>query len=161
MIRWVAAITPSCGCARTALVSIVGAQVLMWSSSSQCWRVRCPIKPSRVCTTVLARRRRAATARPLGCVFLHNHRKIPPYREGAGRARRDHACAGRRSAQGKRGHGAPSHQRAYPASHQLCKGAPWVIRANDPTGENVRRAANARRLRHPPSGDPHQNALIL
>ena len=55
----------------------------MWSSSSRCWRVRCPIKPSRACTTVLARRRRTATAGPLECVFLRNHRKIPPYREGA------------------------------------------------------------------------------
>ena len=46
-------------------------------------------------------------------------------------------------------------------AYQLCKGAPWVIRADEVSRENVQCAADARRLRHPPSGDPRQNTLIL
>lgn len=46
-------------------------------------------------------------------------------------------------------------------AQQLCKGAPWVIRAEDLATEEVGRAANARRQRRPPSGDPRQNTLSL
>ncbi|MDQ3905125.1 MAG: helix-turn-helix domain-containing protein, partial [Actinomycetota bacterium] len=44
---------------------------------------------------------------------------------------------------------------------QLCKGAPWVIRAGDLEREDVRHAADARRSRRPPSGDSRQNTLAF
>ena len=44
---------------------------------------------------------------------------------------------------------------------QLCKGAPWVIRAADLELGVVRHAADARRLRRPPSADPLQKELDL
>ena len=44
---------------------------------------------------------------------------------------------------------------------QLCKGAPWVIRSCDLDQPNVRNAAEARRLRRPPSGNPSQKELEL
>jgi DNA invertase Pin-like site-specific DNA recombinase len=44
---------------------------------------------------------------------------------------------------------------------QHCKGAPWVIRANDLQDEAVRRAADARRQRRPQSHDQRQNTLAL
>jgi len=44
---------------------------------------------------------------------------------------------------------------------QLCKGAPWVIRAADLELGVVRQAADARRLRRPPSADPLQKELDL
>jgi hypothetical protein len=47
------------------------------------------------------------------------------------------------------------------AANQLCKGAPWVIRASDLERDGVKRAASARRLRHPPSGNPLQKELNL
>lgn len=46
-------------------------------------------------------------------------------------------------------------------AHQLCKGAPWVIRARDLGQETVTRAADAHRQRRPPSGDGRQNVLAL
>jgi hypothetical protein len=51
-------------------------------------------------------------------------------------------------------------EKIIPAS-QICKGAPWVIRAIDLEEEPVRAAADARRLRRPPSGDPRQNVLAF
>jgi excisionase family DNA binding protein len=47
-----------------------------------------------------------------------------------------------------------------PAS-QLCKGAPWIIKAADLEHPDVKRAATARRLRRPPSGNPLQKELEL
>ena len=47
------------------------------------------------------------------------------------------------------------------AASQLCKGAPWIIRAADLERADVKRAATARRLRRPPSGDPLQKELEL
>ena len=47
------------------------------------------------------------------------------------------------------------------AAHQFCKGAPWVIRASDLQTDAVKRAATARRLRCPPSGNPLQKELEL
>jgi excisionase family DNA binding protein len=44
---------------------------------------------------------------------------------------------------------------------QLCKGAPWIIKAADLERADVKRAATARRLRRPPSGDPLQKELEL
>jgi DNA invertase Pin-like site-specific DNA recombinase len=46
-------------------------------------------------------------------------------------------------------------------ARQLCKGAPWIIRHGDLTGEAVQRAAVARRLRRPPPGDVRQETLLL
>lgn len=46
-------------------------------------------------------------------------------------------------------------------ANQLCKGARWVIRAKDLERREVRLAADARRLRRPPSADPLQNELDL
>ena len=47
------------------------------------------------------------------------------------------------------------------AASQLCKGAPWIIKAADLERPDVKRAANARRLRRPPSGNPLQKELEL
>jgi excisionase family DNA binding protein len=45
------------------------------------------------------------------------------------------------------------------AAEQLCKGAPWIIKAADLDRSDVKDAATARRLRRPPSGDPLQKNL--
>lgn len=47
------------------------------------------------------------------------------------------------------------------AANQLCKGAPWIIRLSDIEEDTVRREADARRSRRPPSYDPRQNVLNL
>lgn len=47
------------------------------------------------------------------------------------------------------------------AASQLCKGAPWIIKAADLERADVKSAATARRLRRPPSGDPLQKVLEL
>ena len=47
------------------------------------------------------------------------------------------------------------------AASQLCKGAPWIIKAADLERADVKRAATARRLRRPPSGNPLQKELEL
>ena len=44
-------------------------------------------------------------------------------------------------------------------AQQLCKGAPWVIRSSDLERTEVSQAAEARRIRRPPSGNPHQKEL--
>ena len=44
---------------------------------------------------------------------------------------------------------------------QFCKGAPWVIRFADLESYDVKQAADARRLRRPPSEDRRQNNLPL
>jgi excisionase family DNA binding protein len=93
---------------------------------------------------------------------LRNHRQIAPYREGE-RARRGEVTLEEAAkilnvseATVRRLIG----EKVVPA-HQLYKGAPWVIRASDLDHETVRNAANARRQRRPPSGDPRQNTLAL
>ena len=94
--------------------------------------------------------------------FLRNHRKIPPYRDGerAGRGEvtleEAAACLKVSEATVRR----LIKEQVLPAN-QLCKGAPWVIRASDLDREAVRCAADARRQRHPPSDDPRQNVLSL
>jgi excisionase family DNA binding protein len=45
------------------------------------------------------------------------------------------------------------------AANQLCKGAPWIIKAADLDQSDVKGAATARRLRRPPSADPLQKTL--
>ena len=47
------------------------------------------------------------------------------------------------------------------AANQLCKRAPWVIKASDLERDDVKRAASARRLRRPPSGNSLQKELDL
>jgi excisionase family DNA binding protein len=93
---------------------------------------------------------------------LRNHRQIAPYREGE-RARRGEVTLEEAAkilnvseATVRRLIG----EKVVPA-HQLYKGTPWVIRASDLDHETVRNAANARRQRRPPSGDPRQNTLAL
>jgi excisionase family DNA binding protein len=44
-------------------------------------------------------------------------------------------------------------------AQQLCKGAPWIIRSSDLDRAEVSQAAQARRLRRPSSGNPHQKVL--
>jgi excisionase family DNA binding protein len=51
-------------------------------------------------------------------------------------------------------------EQVLPAT-QHCKGAPWVIRADDLDAAKVKQAADARRHRHPPSDDAQQNILAL
>jgi DNA invertase Pin-like site-specific DNA recombinase len=46
-------------------------------------------------------------------------------------------------------------------AHQLCKGAPWIILQGDLSRDDVRRSADARRSRRPPSDDRQQNRLDL
>ena len=47
------------------------------------------------------------------------------------------------------------------AASQLCKGAPWIIKAADLERPDVKGAATARRLRRPLSGNPLQKVLEL
>jgi len=46
-------------------------------------------------------------------------------------------------------------------AHQLCKGAPWIIRGSALHTEAVQREANSRRARVPSSHDPRQQPLDL
>lgn len=93
---------------------------------------------------------------------LRNHRRIAAYRDGE-RAERGEMtleeaatilnvseATVRRLIQ----------EKVLPAQ-QLCKGAPWVIRASAIDDDTVRSAADNRRQRRPPSGDPRQNTLML
>jgi excisionase family DNA binding protein len=94
--------------------------------------------------------------------LLRNHRGIAPYHEGereergevtleeAARVLKISEATVRRLIKGN----------ILPAT-QYCKGSPWVIRAKDLDGEEVKRAADARRQRRPPSFDPRQNMLVL
>jgi len=94
--------------------------------------------------------------------ILRNHRGIPPYREGeraergeitleeAARALKVSEATVRRLIK----------EKVLPAT-QHCKATPWVIRTADLQDETVKQAAEARRLRRPPSGDPRQITLAL
>ena len=93
---------------------------------------------------------------------LRNHRQIAPYRNGERAERGDvtleeaatilnvSEATVRRLIQ----------ERILPAQ-QLCKGAPWVIKANSLDDATVRRSADNRRQRRPPSDDPRQNILVF
>jgi helix-turn-helix protein len=91
---------------------------------------------------------------------LRNHHAIAPYREGE-RAERGEITLNEAAAALKV---SPSTvhrligERSLPAQ-QLCKGAPWVIKGCDLDRPEVRRAANARRLRRPVSADSPQKEL--
>ncbi len=94
--------------------------------------------------------------------MLRNHRRIAPYREGErtdrGELTLEEAAAMLHVSEAtvRRLIG----ERTL-AAHQLCKGAPWIIRAADGEDRHVKSAADARRHRRPPSDDPLQNALPL
>jgi excisionase family DNA binding protein len=95
------------------------------------------------------------------CV-LRNHRGIPPYREGE-RAERGEVTM--EEAAGVLNVSEATVRRliieqVLPAT-QHCKGAPWVIRADDLDAAKVKQAVDARRHRHPPSDDAQQNILAL
>ena len=94
--------------------------------------------------------------------WLRNHRSIPPYREGE-RAERGEATLEEAAAILKVSEATVRRliqEKILPAT-QHCKGAPWVIRTSDLDDETVKRTAEARRSRRPPSVDPHQNILLL
>jgi len=95
------------------------------------------------------------------CV-LRNHRRLPPYREGE-RAERGELTLeeAAKVLQVSEATVRRLIKEKALAARQLCKGAPWVIRAGDLESEDVKRAADARRSRRPPSGDPRQNSLAL
>jgi excisionase family DNA binding protein len=93
---------------------------------------------------------------------LRNHNAIATYQEGErrerGEATLDEAAAALSVS--------PSTVRrlikdGQLAASQLCKGAPWIIKAADLERPDVKSAATARRLRRPPSGDPLQKVLEL
>jgi len=91
---------------------------------------------------------------------LRNHQKIAPYREGE-RAERGEVTIEEAAAELAV---SPStifrmiNDGVLPAQH-LCKGAPWIIRADDLKREDVRADAEARRSRRPSSRDPRQRNL--
>ena len=95
------------------------------------------------------------------CV-LRNHRRIPAYRDGE-RAERGELTLEEAASVLEVSEATVRRMIKEEAlsAHQLCKGAPWVILAGDLESEDVRRAADARRSRRPPSGDPRQNSLAL
>jgi excisionase family DNA binding protein len=91
---------------------------------------------------------------------LRNQQTIEPYREGE-RAERGEATLD--EAAEALNVSASTVRRliedgTLPAQ-QLCKGAPWVIRSSDLDRAEVSQAAQARRLRRPSSGNPHQKVL--
>jgi excisionase family DNA binding protein len=88
---------------------------------------------------------------------LRQHQKIVPYREGE-RAERGEVTLNEAATALSV---SPStilrmlRDGTLPA-RQLCKGAPWIIRAQDLERENVRRETEARRSRWPSSCNPCQ-----
>jgi excisionase family DNA binding protein len=91
---------------------------------------------------------------------LRNQQTIEPYREGE-RAERGEVTLDEASA--ALNVSASTVRRliddgTLPAQ-QLCKGATWVIRSSDLDRAEVSQAAQARRLRRPSSGNPHQKVL--
>jgi len=94
--------------------------------------------------------------------LLRCHRKIPAYRDGE-RVERGETTLDEAAEILKVSEATVRRliaERILPAQ-QFCKGAPWVIRTQDLEQENVRRAANDRRARRPPSDYSRQNALPL
>jgi excisionase family DNA binding protein len=93
---------------------------------------------------------------------LRSHNDIATYREGE---RRDRGEVTLDEAAAALAVSASTVRRLIKERHlaaiQLCKGAPWVIRASDLRRREVRLAADARRLRRPPSGNPLQKELEL
>jgi excisionase family DNA binding protein len=94
--------------------------------------------------------------------WLRNHRGIPPYRDGE-RSERGEVTLEEAAAVLKVSEATVRRLIAEKVllATQFCKGAPWVIRANDLQNEDVKRAAEARRQRRPASADQRQNVLAL
>ena len=94
--------------------------------------------------------------------WLRNHRAIPPYREGERTERGEVTLeeAARTLDVSEATVRRLIADNVLPAT-QYCKGAPWVIRATDLQNDDVKRAADARRQRRPPSVDARQNVLAL
>ena len=93
---------------------------------------------------------------------LRHHRGIAPYRDGE-RAERGEVTLEQAAAILKVSEATVRRliqEEILPAT-QYCKGAPWVICSADVDSEAVRRAADSRRSRHPPSGDHRQNTLAF
>ena len=94
------------------------------------------------------------------CSLRSNH-GIATYREGERRERGevtlDEAAAALSVSASTRAAAHPGWSRSR--REQLCKGAPWVIKASDLERDEVKRAADARRLRCPPPGNPLQKEL--
>ena len=93
---------------------------------------------------------------------LRNHRQIAAYRNGE-RAERGEVTLEEAATVLKVSEATVRRliqEKVLPAQ-QLCKGAPWVIRASVLEDETVRSAADHRRQRRPPSGDPRQNTLVF
>jgi len=93
---------------------------------------------------------------------LRSHREIPPYRDGERTARGEVTLeqAARMLKVSEATVRRLINEGILPAT-QLCKGAPWVIRASDLGDAWVKTTADARRQRRPPSVDRRQNALPL
>jgi DNA invertase Pin-like site-specific DNA recombinase len=94
--------------------------------------------------------------------WLRNHNGIQPYRPGE-RAERGDVTLEQAAARLEVSEATVRrliNAGCLPAQQQ-CKGAPWVIRAADLESDAVRHAAEARRLRRPPSADRRQNELAL
>lgn len=94
--------------------------------------------------------------------IVRNHRGILPYREGE-RAERGEVTLEEAAAVLKVSEATVRrliNEKILPAG-QHCKGAPWVIRADDLDDATVKQTADARRQRRPPSVDRRQNAPAL
>jgi excisionase family DNA binding protein len=94
--------------------------------------------------------------------FLRNRRHVAPYREGE-RAERGEVTLTEAAAILNVSEATVRRliQEEVLPGHQLCKGAPWVIRASDLEDEKVRHAADVRRHRRPWSDDLRQNNLAF
>ena len=93
------------------------------------------------------------------CVW-RNHRRIETYREGE-RAERGEATLEEAALALRVSEATVRRMIADKTlqARQLCKGAPWIILVADIEREDVRRAADTRRLRRPPSDEGQQNVL--
>jgi DNA invertase Pin-like site-specific DNA recombinase len=95
------------------------------------------------------------------CV-LRNHRGIAAYRDGERQERGELTLE--EAAEVLKVSEATARRlisTAIVPARQLCKGAPWVIRAVDLESKAVRQAAADRRLRRPQSQDPRQDFLAF
>ena len=94
--------------------------------------------------------------------WLRNHRSIPAYRDGE-RAERGEATLEEAAAVLKVSEATVRRliQEKILTATQHCKCAPWVIRISDLDDDTVKRTAESRRQRRPPSVDPNQNIMEL
>ena len=94
--------------------------------------------------------------------ILRNHRDIAPYRNGE-RSERGEMTLEEAAVVLKVSEATVRRliNLAVLPARQLCKGAPWLIRAADLESEAIQGAAADRRLRHPQSQDDRQNNRAL